>query len=191
MTATWTMVVAFATIGLALIAWVQLSKMSKITRADFVHRFKRDFFNQDTRRLFDLFEDDQIVFIQEEGVNETDRVLFELDPSRTKHGVVRSVDHDKVTYSCSEIDDFLLGHFEDMGLFCRQGLMDIESIYEGFDYYIELVHDNEQIQEYIKWNRSAPGGEDIYDGFDYIYSEVKKYGETKRRKRRHIRGYDR
>ena len=63
-TAFWTMVVAVVTIALVGISWFQLGRMSRIAQADFVHRFKKDFFNEDTRLLFDLFDDDLLLFKQ-------------------------------------------------------------------------------------------------------------------------------
>jgi hypothetical protein len=56
-------------------------------------------------------------------------------------------------------------------------MMDIEFTYECFDYYIEEIHENDQILNYIQWNRKQPNGEDIYGNFDYIFEKVRAYGK--------------
>jgi hypothetical protein len=48
-----------------------------------------------------------------------------------------------------ELDDFLLGHFEDIGLFEEKGLIDTEMVYEEFSYYIFEVFENPEIKKYL------------------------------------------
>jgi len=50
-TETGTMIIAMGTFIVAFIAWKQLGKTNKISKADFTHRFKNDFFNERTRQF--------------------------------------------------------------------------------------------------------------------------------------------
>ncbi len=181
-TATGTMFIALGTFVLAGIAWTQLGKTNKISKADFAHRFKSDFFNERTRQLFLLFEYDLLLFKKERVANaRSEFMYFEVDREKIDSApfLRDAVKGEKKLYTCHEIDDLLLGHFEDLGLFCKKGLMEIEFIYEGFDFYIEEIHENEQIKKYIADTRKEEGGEDIYDNFDYIFDEVRRYGKCK------------
>jgi hypothetical protein len=152
-TATWTMIIAIGTFILAYIAWNQLKKANKISNADFDQRFKNDFFNcEKTRQLVMLFQYDLLVFKTEPVSNaDCEFPYFEVNLKQFDKNTIFAGIKDR--YSAYEIDDFLLGHFEDLGLFCKKGLMDIEFIYEGFSYYIEEMHNNEQIQNYLCWTR--------------------------------------
>jgi hypothetical protein len=90
----------------------------------------------------------------------------------------------KYRYSSYEIDELLLGHFEDLGLFYRKKLMDIEFICSGFSYYIEEIHENDEIKKYIEWSKKNEGNEDDYaedtfEDFDLIFKEVKCYEKRK------------
>jgi hypothetical protein len=183
-TATGTMIIALITSLLAIIAWIQLEKANNISKADFDQRFKNDFFNEKTRQLFMLFQYDLMVF-KREFVNNTDDEFpyFEVDSTQFDANPIFAIDlaEMKYRYSAYEIDEFLLGHFEDLGLFCKKGLMDIEFIYEGFSYYIEKIHSNKQIQNYISWTRKEEDdGEDIYKNFDFIFNKVRCYGKSKK-----------
>ena len=86
----------------------------------------------------------------------------------------------KQKYSAFEIDDDLLGYFEDIGNNESKKLIDIDMIYDTFSWYIKIIWENPAVQEYIKWQRSE--GADIYDGFEYIYNKSKSYGEAKEKK---------
>lgn len=188
-TAIGTIIIAVGTFIVAYIAWTQLGKTNKISNADFIHRFKSDFFNEKTRQLFMLFDYDLIVFktepvstgIEEFAYFEVNQKQFDANPI-----FLRVLTEKKYLYSVYEIDDLLLGNFEDLGLFCKRGLMDIEFIYEGFGYYIEEIYENQQIKNYMCWikkNRKAKGkeaDEDIYDNFDFIFNEVKCYENQKK-----------
>jgi hypothetical protein len=182
-TATGTMIIAVGTIILALIAWWQLSKANKISMADFDQRFKKDFFSEETRQLFMLFQYDLIKFIREPVSNTNDEFpYFEVDRAQVDANTIFAMTFPEIKYrySAYEVDELLLGHFEDLGLFCKKGLMNIEFIYEGFGYYIEEMYKNEQIQNYIRWTRAEEvEGQDIYDSFDYIFKKVRCYGKCK------------
>jgi hypothetical protein len=179
--ATGTMVIAGGTLILAYIAWTQLKKANEISTADFDQRFKKDFFTEKTRQLFMLFQYDLIKFKREPVSNTDDEFpYFEVDRTQFDANPIfaSTLPEKKYRYSAYEIDELLLGHFEDLGLFCKKGLMDIEFIDEGFGYYIEEMHKNEQIQNYICWTREIEDdGKCIFDKFDYIFNEVRRYGK--------------
>src|ERR1019366_3299240 len=63
-TAFWTFVTAMATIAIAFIANIELSKTRNIESAKFIQDFKNDFFTAQTRELLMLFEYNQIQFIE-------------------------------------------------------------------------------------------------------------------------------
>ena len=88
--------------------------------------------------------------------------------------VIRIDDKDekeiKDIYSAFEIDDDLLGYFEDIGNYTERGLLDSEMVYELFDWYIGEIGSNEEVIKYINWQRSD--GDDIYSGFEGIYRKL-------------------
>jgi hypothetical protein len=181
-TATGTIIIAFSTILVAGIAWNQLGKTNKISKADFDQRFKTDFFNENTTQLFMLFQYDLLVFKTEPVTDIDDEFpYFEVNLKQFATNPIFAGIKDR--YSAYEIDNLLLGHFEDLGLFCEKRLMDIDFIYEGFGYYIEEIHENEQIQNYLCWSREEENEEsDTFDKFDDIFKKVKRHGERKHKK---------
>jgi hypothetical protein len=77
-----------------------------------------------------------------------------------------------------ELDDLLLGHFEDLGILYENKILDIHMIYEEFDWYIITCWENDDINEYIKYQREKEGW-DIYKRFENIYQKSKLHGITK------------
>jgi hypothetical protein len=186
-TATGAMITAIGTSLLAGIAYFQLKKANKISQADFDQRFKNDFFKEKTQQLFMLFQYNLLVFKTEPIIdNDYEFPYFELDSKKIDANPIYSMylpEH-KYRYSSYEIDELLLGHFEDLGLFYRKKLMDIEFIYSGFSYYIEEIHENDEIKKYIEWSKKNEGNEDDYaedtfEDFDLIFKEVKCYEKRK------------
>ncbi|MFZ1981936.1 MAG: hypothetical protein WAU61_11565 [Smithella sp.] len=179
-TAIGTMIIAIGTFIVAYIAYTQLQKGYLISQADFDQRFKNDFFKEKTQQLFMLFQYDLIKFKVKPVINTNDEFpYFEVDRTKLDANPIFStyLPENKYSYSPYEIDELLLGHFEDLGFFCKKGLIDIEFIYEGFSYYIEAIHKNEQIQDYIKWTREkededADEREDEFANFDFIFDKV-------------------
>jgi hypothetical protein len=58
------------------------------------------------------------------------------------------------------VENSLLNHFDDLGQFYKEGVLDIDYIYNGFDYYIESIHENEQVKKYLKWLRDDESSKD-------------------------------
>ena len=54
-------------------------------------------------------------------------------------------------YSTYEMNDLLLGHFEDIDLLWDSGSLEISVVYEEeVDYYFSLAYDNPAIKDHIK-----------------------------------------
>ena len=76
-------------------------------------------------------------------------------------------------FSCYEIDDVLLGHFEDLHSLWKRKLLDLGLIYEGFSWYIERCGDNCAIRRYIA--DEAKGWSDVWSGFLKLHTALKNY----------------
>ena len=188
LTAIWTMITAIGTSLIAGIAYFQLKKANEISQADFDRRFKTDFFNKETQQLFMLFQYNLLVFkIEPVSGDDYKFPYFELDKKKFDDNPIYSIylPENKNRYSSCEVDDLLLGQFEDLGLFYKKKLMNIEFIYSGFSYYIEEIHENDEINKYITWIRDNEGNEDDYaedtfEDFDLIFKKVKCYEKRKK-----------
>ncbi len=175
--------IVFWTFVLAIIALWQLWEMSRTARADFIYKFTDGFFNQECRSLILLFEYDLLTF-EIKKVNDQEFPCFKLDDKKLKdlEGIDGKLkDNFKPIYTMYDIDDKLLGHFEDLGNYERKGLLDIQMVYEGFSYYIKSTWENEEIKKYIKWEKAA--AQDMWTGVEYIYSKVNAYDEARKCKR--------
>lgn len=152
----------FITAIVAFIAYWQLSAIAKTTSTDFIHKLRNDFFVATTRILIDHLVDNRIFYREilgeasqnEESSSSPDREMgyFEVDPTSilpTFPDMLKKKLLKKKYYLEVEIDDFLLGHFEDIGLFEEKGLIDTEMAYEEFSYYILRTFENEEIKKYI------------------------------------------
>lgn len=178
----WEMITAIATIVIAGVAFYQLSKSNEISVADFTHRLTNDFFNEKTNELIMMFENGLLEFRIEKIVNGRDEdkiYLFELSQDKLEANpylLEFLLNPNRKRYSSYEIDDNLLGHFENIGIFESQHQLTIDYVYDEFSYYIELVHENEEIKKYREAIKEDDNSEDVYEKFDYIYDKLKCYG---------------
>ena len=175
------LVIAIATLLLGYIALSQLSQTNKTSAADFAHKLKEDFFTNDAQVLFSLFEQDLLIFEKKEISNKHEEYpYFTLNKEKTKHitDVLKENPQIKQIYLANDIDALLLGHIEDLGVLHKQKLLDIESVYEGFALYIEVLHENSELKKYIHWLRNFSSF-DAYDYFDQIYQETLRFGNRK------------
>ena len=53
----------------------------------------------------------------------------------------------------NEVDDYLLQHFEDLGLYYNKKSDLLHEIEEAFGYYLKKCWENESIRSYINWAR--------------------------------------
>ena len=152
--------VAFTTL-LALIAYYQLSNIAKTNSTDFIHRLKNDFFTEQTRILVDHVIEDRLIYKEISGTvpgedvsgsSKIEMAYFAVDDKRilaTFPAELREHLSEKKYYLEVEIDDFLLGPFEDIGLFEEKHLIDTDMAYEEFSYYVVETFENEGIKRYI------------------------------------------
>jgi hypothetical protein len=125
--AAWGVVV---TAFLAGIAYWQLSAIGKTTSTEFIHKLKNEFFVEETRILLDHIIDNRIVYkkaietncqdIKEATSSTVEMIYFEVDTNKILKDIPEQLKAQltkKQYYLEVEIDDFLLGHFEDIGLF--------------------------------------------------------------------------
>ena len=94
-------------------------------------------------------------------------VLDKVSLSKAVNLDIKDVKELKDIYSAFEIDDDLLGYFEDIGNYIEEKLLDKKMAYDLFSWYIGEVGSNEEVIKYINWQRSDGG--DIYKGFEDIY----------------------
>ncbi len=156
----------------AYVAWEQLGSLSKTASADFILKFKREFFQEPTRTLIHLTDCDWLEFVEGDKPEDSS---FKTSTGKIAQSVLPIEIQDRLScrkaYSVYEVDDLLLGHFEDLGMLWQHRVLDIGMIYEMFSWYIETVWDNCEIQRYI---RTQPSG--VYSGFKSLYDECKRIG---------------
>jgi hypothetical protein len=177
---------AILTLLLAYVAWRQLNQVARTQSASFVLEIKSEFFQEGTRALVTLIGEGLLKFVQQgtpkSSYFETDmESLAQLDLPEP----LRSMMEKKQFYSTYEVDDLLLGHFEDLGLLTRLGIVELNMIYGMFSWYIEETWENEAIKSYIESERSTSEDieteeadtidADIYEDFEYIYTACKNY----------------
>lgn len=176
----WTAVGALAAVAVCFIAWIELSKSRKISEAGFVQDFKKDFYTARTRELLMLFEYNQIQFI-ESNIQESKKFglpqsmcLFQVTtPNYKRKDEIPPYFLSHVNlFSEFEIDDFLLGHFEDLGLFYIQELMSMELIYQVFMPHLKHIWENEAIKNYVKYQRKTYTNMQVYSNYELIYKKI-------------------
>ena len=188
---------AFATFFAAFLVWVaweELSKLSRTTSADFIHKLNNDFFTRETRTLVSLIECEALEFIEPpcscSTGNDTEsnddciaHPYFTVNsdiiektelPDEPKRRLCR-----RMFYTGWDVDDILLGHFENIGMLEQRGIVDFQMVYDVFSWYLETAWDNEHIKNYIRNERK--GSEDdpidtlIYSKFQYIVVKCTEY----------------
>ena len=165
--------VLLAAIGV-LIALIQLGGIKKVSRADFAKRFVDSFFSSETRTLFALLMNSALEFTVLEIVDDTGKMIDRLPYWRIKQrvasqlrGIVR-LDEGRIGYSAFEVDDLLLGFFDDLGWYHKRGLIDLETIKQTFGYYICEAFGNEQVRSYL----ADPDNMGRYIDFKDLFHEV-------------------
>lgn len=183
MIALWTIALVLATLLLWDVARKQLTGISKTTKAELVKKFSDDFFRESTRNIIMLL-DFNALFYEEKNI-EYEYIFttecfpyFKIDIKcidqfsiSSKHKEYFS---DKEVYTSYEIDDYLLGSFEDIGLFERQGFLNIEDISNYFGWYIKTTWENDEIRKYVSRQRQTES-EMIYKNVEYIYKKCISY----------------
>ena len=166
------------TIVSAAIAIYELHRSNKISKADFVDRFMENFFQPKTRILRMLFEYKLLKFKIEDEQENIKCPYFEVTDKERAIKITKLGEKDTVSlkdrYSADEVDDDLLGYFEDIGNYEAHRLLDKKMVEKTFGYYITTIGKNEAIREYINWLRRDAKYQYMYSGFDKIYRRLNK-----------------
>ena len=172
----WAFITAMATVSIAVIAWNELSKNRKIKSAEFINEFTATFFSPKTSELLMLFEFGLIEFISKNtGENKLKNLpeYFSYFKVRMEGYKRRGdipgylLDYTDI-YAAYEIEDLLLGHFEDMGLFIDNKVMTKNFIFDVFGFYIVKTGQNKQIQNYICRMRREYNDDSIFKRFEEL-----------------------
>lgn len=170
----WGAVTAVFTAALFILGWWQLHKINKTTSADFLHRFVVDFFTPDTRYLIMLIDMGWIVFDNKGAVP-----IFQISKNDEANKIAQEgLSKTRSFFTVYEIDDLLLGQFEDMANLERKGVVEMSMIYSTLSWYLQTVWKNKEIEKYIKWLRDQENCFDVYDGIDYLFEKCNEYGEN-------------
>jgi len=155
---------------LIIFGYFQLRSINKTTSAEFTHKIKNDFYTESNIYLLTLF-DENALMVDTNG----EVAWFYIDTVKYK-SLRKNIDLHTIPliYQSNQIDA-LLQNFEDLGLYERNGLIDIDYIYEGFDYYVEALWDNQEVHKYIIWLRKDPRCADDFSYFEYLYKKLKKH----------------
>ena|GEM_PF-2150374 len=146
----------FWTFVLILVGYIQLHDVNKTTKAEFAHKIKNDFFTEANINLLTLLDEKVLVLDTTHDV-----AWFDLDTIKYKllHKGV-SLTNIPLSYQSNQMDE-LLQNFEDLGLYEKKGLIDIDYIDEGYDFYIESVWENKEIGAYIRWLWTEPRSNNV------------------------------
>jgi len=108
-------------VGLS-IALIQLSNLNKNRKADFIHRFKKDSFNDIARQITFLIDFDALTFIEPQSDQEYPYFKINKDKlDKMPEGFVfESFKGSNYAIDALKIDDHILGHFEDIGFFEKE-----------------------------------------------------------------------
>ena len=154
-------ITAVSTLALLIVAWIQLNKMSKISRADFIHRLNTDFYRPATTDLFKKFDSPSVKFI------ETDESALFVDSRGNE------------VFNRYELNDFILGPLENVGTFERDGIIDLRMVYDICGSYVLKVWEKPFISEYVRWARRNKEDADTFECLESLYRKIKAYNQKK------------
>lgn len=176
----WTFCLVVATIFLYFVAKLQLTGINKTTKADFIKRFNCEFFVESVRNIVMLLDTGAFRYCSKYIKVDEDQQsypYFEIIPHVLDQMVmsddIKTILVNKRFYTAYELDDSLLGRFEDIGLFEKQGLLNTHDVYNHFFWYIDITWNNSEITKYIQSQREIYG-DAIYSHFEYIYKKCSR-----------------
>lgn len=175
----WSMLAALMTGSLFVVAYWQLHSLAKTSRSDFLHKLKSDFFTKEARQLAFLANEDLLKFH-----DETEFPYFEIlrrDDSEISRRINElGIEGDSV--SIYSVDDALLGPMEDIGVFEKSNLIDLNDAYEVFEAYVNICVMSCGLKEYIVWSREGEGNEDVWDNLLNLHTKLGKLIERRKKK---------
>jgi hypothetical protein len=178
----WDAVSGIATVWLIFVAYDQLGDSNRTSRADFIRRFADKFFNEPTRDLLMLLDCEALSF-QDTGPFP----YFVVDEKAVRECGINEEKKrellDRKKYSAYEMDDCLLGYLEDIGFFEKRGLINIEEVNSHFNWYIQMVWDNPEIQKYVQMERKEDeDSRDKWENLEALAKRLRHYRQTKKRR---------
>jgi hypothetical protein len=159
-------ITGISTALLVLVAWVQLRALRSTSSADFIHKLNSDFYTEGSRKVRALLENTDTKFRVAGKVG-----IFEL--------VGRPPLEQTIFFNDEDVDDLVLGPLESVAVFYFNGAIDLPTTYEIFGTYVVRLWENEAIQDYIKWSRTIPNCEDVYDQLQRLYIVCHSYQQMK------------
>lgn len=178
----WAMVAGIATLILVLVAWQQLSALARTSRADFIFRLKGDFFSEKTRRLICLIDEDLLEF---EDVGYGRFAIKDFDSKETQEKI-GFYEFESPYIPSQEIDDLILGIFEDVGMFQRKGAIELEDVYVIFDTYVTDCLNNRTIKKYLTLSRRGRDNSDVFAEVRLLARRLKVIEPEMRKKYAHL-----
>jgi hypothetical protein len=175
-TALWTGAIAIVTAFVAIFALRQLRNIRTTSRADFTKRFIDSFFVEDSRTLFTLLLNSALEFavrkieVGGDKIDELPYLRIKKEIADQLAGIV-PLNPDKTGYSAFEVDDFLLGHFEDVGWYARRKLMDLNAAYQSFGFYVVATVEHTEMRKFLDDQRAK---EYSYDDLEWLYQQFKR-----------------
>ena len=174
-TALWTGAIAIVTALAAGGALLQLRSIRRTSRADFMKRFIDSFFVEDSRTLFTLLLNSALEFavrpieVGGDKLDELPYLRIKKEIADRLIGIVH-LNPEKTGYSAFEVDDFLLGHFEDVGWYVQRKLMDLNAAYQSFGFYVIATVEHTEMKKYLEDQRAK---EYSYDDLEWLYQKFK------------------
>ena len=175
----WTFLIGVLAIG---VAYSQLSSIKKTSKADFLKKFNDNFFTPETRNLITLLLNQAIEFyecpIYDEKGEKSDRlpafrIIAHVRDQLENAGLIK-LENWRKGYTAFEVDDLLLGHFDDVGRFEKKGLIDMGTAYHTFGYYFHELVENEGP---VKAMLEHEDNEGNYEHLEYINRKFKSYAK--------------
>ncbi|MCX6253312.1 MAG: hypothetical protein NTV31_02420 [Bacteroidia bacterium] len=172
-----------ATLLLVSFTYLQISRYANSMKADFAHKIKIDFFNDEERLLMFLLNNELLEFkFYSNNDSSIFYPYFKLNKEKAKHfqnDSISLLSNVKDSYTTLEIEDILLNHFEDLNMYRINKIIGDDYLYNGFSSYVELVFENNEIQKMLNWLNTQSGSNDSYTGFRDLFKFLHLYESKK------------
>lgn len=132
-----------ATVALTVIAYSQLKALREQANADFLLRFNREFFDNETNQKIITAIEENKPLLKENGGE----------------------------FTCYQVDDYL-GYYEMMAHYEKKSFIDFEMIDEMFGHYISLAWQSNEINKYIAQLRNETNDARYYKPFEDLATRV-------------------
>lgn len=179
----WAVFNTTATFILLTFTLLQVRQVSRTTKGEVLQKFSENFFKPETRELLMLFEYGLIKF-KENNIN-VDTVMglpqnFGCFVRANSYPPTLNsflLDTTKTIFSSYEIDDYVLGHLENLGMYLKMEMVDIEEIYLNYGWYIMLFWEDPEMEKYILWCKKIYKGSASahYVYSEYLYRQIKRF----------------